>query len=205
MSADFLWPDKRFEALVGPVSRETGDKLHLYQSLLERWQKKVNLVSASTLPQVWNRHFLDSAQLIPHLPAHPVQIMDMGSGAGFPGLILAILTSHKLHLVESDMKKAIFLQEVARQAELDVTIHNKRIEAVDPFGVEVLTARALAPLKKLLSLSQQHHHATVQALFLKGRDVQSEIDDISTHDGLEIRLYPSITDPDARIVHLTGF
>jgi len=115
MSADFLWPDKRFETLVGPVSRETGDKLHLYQSLLERWQKKVNLVSASTLPQVWSRHFLDSAQLIPHLPDHPVQIMDMGSGAGFPGLILAILTSHKLHLVESDTKKAIFLQEAGSE------------------------------------------------------------------------------------------
>ena len=126
------------DALAGQidVSRETMDRLAAYVALVEKWQQRVNLVSASTLPDIWMRHIWDSAQLAPLVPASTGRILDVGSGAGFPGLILAALCDAELHLVESDQKKAVFLQTVTRETGIRAIVHNKRIESLPPISAD---------------------------------------------------------------------
>ena len=134
------------------VSRETIDRLKTLEALLRRWQKRVNLVAASTLDDIWGRHFLDSAQLISHIPAHfdakrKKITVDIGSGAGFPGLILALLGVQPLHLVESNHRKAVFLSEAVRELNLDAFVHAERAELVAremESQAGLVTARALA-------------------------------------------------------------
>ena len=139
------------------VSRETLERLERYAALLEKWNRAINLVARGSLVDLWRRHMLDSAQLWPLLPVareRPRRILDLGSGAGFPGLVLAIMGvpegSVEVHLVESDEKKATFLREAARIAEAPVTLHVQRIESLAPFPVDAVTARACAPLPRLL-------------------------------------------------------
>src|SRR6185369_225024 len=134
------------------VSRETISALETYAGLLRKWQKAINLVSGATLDDVWRRHFLDSAQLLPLIPEGDGHITDLGSGAGFPGLVLALLSGRPTHLVESDQRKAAFLGEVARATGCAgrVQIHAARVEALKPWGAAVITARALADLTQLL-------------------------------------------------------
>ena len=132
------------------VSRETIARLAEYLAILVKWQAKINLISSKTLPDAWRRHILDSAQLTSFLPTTASHILDIGSGAGFPGLVLSIVTPHRVTLVESDQRKAIFLRTVIRELNLTADVINERIETVAPVGASIVTARALAPLQRLL-------------------------------------------------------
>jgi len=195
-------------ALRFQVSRETLERLNLYESLLRRWQPAVNLVASATLPQFWGRHFADSAQLAPLIPESARTLADLGSGAGFPGLVLAIMMLGKglnrVILVESDTRKAAFLREVARQTSTPVEILSIRIEQfatqTKVGAVDVVTARALAPLDRLLALAAPLFGAETVGLFLKGRDAQAEIEAARKQWSFEVSLVPSVTDARASTV-----
>lgn len=177
-------------------------RLALYGDLLERWQKRINLVGPDTIPSLWSRHFLDSAQLFPLLPHHTHRLVDMGCGAGFPGLVLAVMGASDVHLIESDARKCAFLREVARVTETPVTIHNARIEAVAPLGAAVVTARALAPVEKLLGWAHRHLTEGGQCLFLKGRGVDDELTRAAKEWNIAAQRVPSLSDPSGTILHL---
>lgn len=184
------------------VSRETEAKLEIYVSLLEKWQQRINLVSSKTLPCIWQRHILDCAQLTTHLPAKRGRIMDIGAGAGLPGLVLAILTEFEVHLVESDTKKVAFLRTVLAEVGVRATIHHSRIEELPYLNIDIITARALAPLSKLMQLTQIQDHPGLSYLFLKGKGVNEELTELSSSLKLKVIFYPSITDQDASIIYL---
>ncbi|MEC8765809.1 MAG: 16S rRNA (guanine(527)-N(7))-methyltransferase RsmG [Pseudomonadota bacterium] len=193
------------EALAGQidVSRETMDRLTAYVALVEKWQQRVNLVSASTLPDIWMRHIWDSAQLALLVPAGTGRILDVGSGAGFPGLVLAALCDAELHLVESDQKKAVFLQTVIRETGVRAVVHNRRIESLPPIGADIVTARALASLDRLLELLEVQLVPGVRCLFLKGARAEVELATLDTRSDIIRRLHPSLTNPEAFVVDLT--
>ena len=192
------------EALAGQidVSRETMDRLAAYVALVEKWQQRVNLVSASTLPDIWMRHIWDSAQLAPLVPASTGRILDVGSGAGFPGLVLAALCDAELHLVESDQKKAVFLQTVIRETGIPAIVHNRRIESLPPIGAGIVTARALASLDRLLELLEAQLLPGTRCLFLKGAQVEAELAALDIRSDIIRRLHPSLTNPEAYVVEL---
>lgn len=189
------------------VSRETLDRLRLYAARLATWNRAINLVARTTLDDVWRRHFLDSAQLLPLLPPppadRPLVLLDLGSGAGFPGLVLAILGAGEVHLAEADARKAAFLREVARETATEITLHPGRIEALVPFPVDVVTARALAPLPRLLPLAAPFLAPGGAGLFLKGRTVDAELTDAAKSWMMATDLIMSRTDADGRILRLT--
>jgi len=184
------------------VSRETEVKLEIYVRLLEKWQQRINLVSSKTLPYIWQRHILDCAQLASHLPTRLGRIMDIGAGAGLPGVILAILTECEVHLVESDSKKVAFMHTALAETDVQATIHHARIEELPHLDIDVITARALAPLSKLLQLTQTQDHPGLSYLFLKGKGVNQELTDLSTSTTLTAVSYPSITNQDSTIIYL---
>jgi 16S rRNA (guanine527-N7)-methyltransferase len=197
-------PIKRDEGIIDQlnVSRETSEKLAAYLVLLEKWHLKMNLVSTSTLPDAWRRHILDSAQLAPYLPQLPSHIMDIGSGAGFPGLVLAIITGHKVTLVESDTRKSIFLRTVICELNLTAEVVNQRVESLPPLGAKIITARALAPLDRLLGWLDQHLDAAQKCLFLKGVSVQDELTALNSYPTIEHRVFPSISNADGVVLEL---
>lgn len=190
------------------VSRETLGRLLAYAALLQQWQRTINLVAPSTLPDIWSRHFADSAQLLALAPPEARAWLDLGSGAGFPGLVLAILLAEhgqaKMALIESDTRKAAFLGEVARQTGVPVDIYPERIERsatqAKLASADVITARALAPLPRLMELAAPYFSPTTVGLFLKGRDVEAEVEAAGKSWSFEGTLQPSLTDPDGRIV-----
>ncbi len=192
---------EQFQAKTG-VSRETLDRLTVYAELLVRWQARINLVGPDTIPSLWQRHLLDSAQVFPILPQPVHRLVDMGCGAGFPGLVLAVMGVADVHLIESDARKCAFLREVARLTETKVTIHNARIEAVPPLGADVVTARALAPLEKLLGWAERHLLPEGHCVFLKGRGVEDELTTASKEWIISSERFPSQTDPSGTILHL---
>lgn len=158
------------------VSRETIHRLETYARMLEEWNQKFNLVAKSTIPEMWQRHFLDSAQLLKYLPENKVlTIADMGSGAGFPGLVISIMSRHKVHLIESTGKKASFLQAVISELGLDAIVHNKRIEDIGNLRADVVTARALKALPELLALTKQLIKKDSFCVFLKGQNLDAEL------------------------------
>jgi 16S rRNA (guanine527-N7)-methyltransferase len=189
------------------VSRETLALLSAYTALLEQWQLRINLVSPATLPDIWHRHILDSAQLVPYLPVVPArqrcQILDIGSGAGFPGLVLAILGAGDVQLVESDQRKAVFLQTVIRELGLSASVSNQRIETLPACQPDVITARALAALPKLMMLIKSQLHKGLTCLFLKGASVNEELTNFQTYSTMIPKLYPSVTNDNGVIVKLT--
>ena len=193
------------EALAGQidVSRETMDRLTAYVAMVEKWQQRVNLVSASTLPAIWLRHIWDSAQLAPLVPAGTGRILDVGSGAGFPGLVLAVLCDAELNLVESDQKKAVFLQTVIRETGIRAIVHNRRIESLPPIGADIVTARALASLDRLLELLEAQLVPGTRCLFLKGARAEVELAALDTRSDIIHRLHPRLTNPEAFVVDLT--
>jgi 16S rRNA (guanine527-N7)-methyltransferase len=190
-----------FQAKTG-VSRETLERLSAYAELLVKWQARINLVGPDTIPNLWQRHFLDSAQVFPILPQGIHRLVDMGCGAGFPGLVLAVMGVPDVHLIESDARKCAFLREVARVTGAAVTIHNARIEQVEPLGADVVTARALAPLDKLLGWAERHLLPEGHCVFLKGRGVEDELTLASKEWNISFERFPSQTDPLAAILHL---
>jgi 16S rRNA (guanine527-N7)-methyltransferase len=183
-----------------PVSRETLDRLSLYAELLIKWQARINLVGPATLPDLWRRHFLDSAQLAAHLPAGPV--LDLGSGAGFPGLVLAILGHGPVHLVESDQRKCAFLREAARLTGAEAVIHSQRIESLEKFPVAAVTARALASVAKLLEWAEPFLGPGTACLFLKGQRCDEELTEAAKQWHITIERIPSLSDPSGLILHL---
>lgn len=186
------------------VPRETLPKFERYAELLEEWQPKINLVGPRTIPELWTRHLLDSAQLYPLLPEGTVRLVDMGSGAGFPGLVLAMLGVPDVHLIESDQRKSIFLQHVSRETKTPVTVHNQRIEAAAPLAADVVTARALSALTELLPYTTRHLKPGGSALFLKGSTWEQEIRDAEANWVFHVKHSPSLTSPDGAIVRLDG-
>lgn len=191
-----------------PVSRETADRLDRFVELLLRWQRAVNLVAPSTLGQVWTRHIADSLQLLPLAP-DALRWLDLGSGGGFPGLVIACALADKtgaqVHLVESNKKKAAFLSEAARTLALPALVHPQRIAdfaSVFSESVDVVTARALAPLPELLGHAEPFMKKGAQGLFLKGEDVDAELTNAAKYWRLETVLIPSVTHARGRIVQV---
>ncbi|MEX1107900.1 MAG: 16S rRNA (guanine(527)-N(7))-methyltransferase RsmG [Dongiaceae bacterium] len=194
------------------VSRETdGDLVTIFDSyatLLAKWQVRINLVGPATLPDLWRRHFLDSAQLAPLIPATARTLVDLGSGAGFPGLVLAILRPDlQVRLIESDGRKAIFLAEAARAtlgpaAKDRVSILRARAESLDRAPADVVTARALAPLARLLDLAEPFLSADSLCLFPKGAEVAAELTEARKAWTMTLLEHPSRTDPRATILEI---
>ena len=155
----------------------------------------MNLIGRSTAAEVWHRHMLDSAQIMGHLPPATNTLVDLGSGAGFPGLVLAILGVPNVHLIESKGKKAVFLQEAVAAIDLPVTVHNARIEALAPFEADVVTARALAPLDKLIGYGQRFAGPKTRHIFLKGQHIGDELTNAHKIWKMQVDRKPSTSDP----------
>ena len=193
------------------VPRETIHRLTRYAELLSHWQGRTNLVAPSTLPALWSRHFTDSAQLRALAPKARLWL-DLGSGAGFPGLVVAILEAGRLdfrmHLVESNRKKCAFLAEVARQTKTAVDIHPMRIEdlaeSAQSLTPDVVSARALAPCPRLFDLASPFFGPATRGLFLKGREAEAEIEAAKADWDFAVRLHRSLTSPDSHIVEITS-
>jgi 16S rRNA (guanine527-N7)-methyltransferase len=193
------------------VPRETIHRLTRYAEILEHWQKRTNLVSPSTLPVLWSRHFADSAQLCGLAPKARLWL-DLGSGAGFPGLVVAVIQAGRpdfhMHLVESNRKKCAFLAEVARETKASVDIHAMRIEELaecaQSLKPDVVSARALAPLPRLFELAAPFFGEGTKGLFPKGREAETEIAAARQEWEFAFRLSPSITANDSHIVEVTG-
>jgi len=185
------------------VPRETLDR---FAALLLRWNRTVNLISAKDESLLWDRHIGDSLQLATLMVPRPDRAIDLGSGAGFPGLILALATGVPFDLIEADKRKAAFLLEAARITEAPVQVHAARIEAVQIPPAPLITARALAPLPKLLSLAAPLLSPGGPCLFLKGANAKAELTHAATQWHMQVRSVPSRTIPDAcilRISHLS--
>ena len=190
------------------VSRETYDKFRVFEATLIKWQRSINLISKSTIKDIWFRHLLDSAQLYPFISNIKGNIFDFGSGAGFPGLVLAIMGHKKICLVESDQKKCTFLREVAMLCEIEVSIFNTRIENLEYKDVYLIMSRALAPLSKLIDYvelfidkSPSNKKLFPNMLFLKGKSYKKEISDLHKNKNLFFYEYPSLTDKYGKILY----
>ena len=172
---------KRVNLLPGlNVSRETFLRLKEYEKLLFKWNAKINLVSRSTLDNFWNRHVLDSAQFLSSVGEKAGKWVDLGSGGGLPGLVVAILSDeiepvNKLFLVEADVRKAVFLKTVCRELGLKVEVYNNRIEELPPMSANIVSARALAPLKTLCLYAKNHLEKDGVAVFAKGENWKAEL------------------------------
>jgi 16S rRNA (guanine527-N7)-methyltransferase len=192
------------------VSRETTERLELMVSELQRWQNIKNLVGPGTLDHIWTRHIEDSLQLYSYRESAQ-SWLDLGSGAGFPGLVLAIAgreTNLAVTLVESNSRKCAFMRHVARVTETPVTIHEKRLEQVIPGlvgTVDIVSARALASLDRLLDWTAPLLKAGTTGLFPKGRDLQSELTEARKTWTFDTDILPSRTDSEAGIIRITSF
>lgn len=194
------------------VSRETAERLEVYASLLAKWQKTINLVAPNTIGDLWHRHFADSAQLLACAPQVPLRWLDLGSGGGFPGLIVGCVLAERpgsrLTLIESDGRKSAFLREVVRQTALStilpVDIITDRIEntanSTRVGAVDVISARALAPLDRLLGWCEPYFGSESVALLPKGRGIDEELAVARQIWDFEFDLVPSMTSEDGRIV-----
>lgn len=194
---------EEFRAATG-VSRETVDRLGAYLALIGKWQRAINLVAAASLKDAWRRHLLDSAQLYPLIPPTAATLVDLGSGAGLPGLVLSILAQGEgrvvaVNLVESDGRKAAFLATAARELGLTgVTVHASRAEDLAATGrlhAEIVTARALAPLERLLALARPFLVPGGRCLFLKGERVDDELTAVQQSWRIRVDRIPSRSDP----------
>ncbi len=178
------------------VSRETLERLKIYAEMLTKWQRRINLVGPSTIDILWKRHFADSLELREHALSGVKNWLDIGTGAGFPGLVIAACGEQEnlhINLVESNAKKCAFLREVSRRIEAPVTIHNCRIEAIDSQAIQamslgVVTARALAPLDLLLKLAEKPLEYGAVGLFPRGQDVEDELTACSKYWKMETRI-----------------
>lgn len=191
------------------VSRETSERLRAYAALLEKWNPAINLVSRSTIPALWTRHFLDSAQLLPIAPDTARTWLDLGAGGGFPGLVLAILAAEqrpelKFTLVESDARKSAFLLKVVAETGIGAKIETARAESLPPQAAEVLSARALAPILRLLPLAQQHLAEGGICLFPKGANHSAELDAALASWTFRVQKHPSRTEETGVILEIGG-
>jgi len=188
------------------VSRETLGRLKLFAGLLEDWNARLNLVSANSLPDIWRRHIWDSAQLADLIPPEATSLVDLGSGAGFPGLVLAIILrtrgAVRTVLYEATTKKCSFLAEAAARTGAPVEIRNGRIEKADHEPFDVLTARACAPLEKLLGYAQAFQGPETINLFLKGQSIAVELTEARKSWNMKALRHPSRSDPSGVILEV---
>ena len=198
--------DREAALALVPVSRETQARLDRFVATLLTWQRRINLIAPTTIAELWTRHVADSLQLVPLAPSARVWL-DLGSGGGFPGLAigcaLADSPGAQIHLIESNGKKAAFLREAVRVTGAPAIVHQARIEQMETrldARIDVVTARALAPLAELLVLSEPWLKKGAQALFLKGQDIGVELTEASKYWTIEAVITPSQTDPRGRIV-----
>jgi 16S rRNA (guanine527-N7)-methyltransferase len=208
LRSSVLAADKAAALSLIPVSRETEERLDRFVALLEEWQAKTNLVAPSTLPNLWTRHVADSLQLLPLVPSAKIW-MDLGSGGGFPGIVLACALSGisgvSVHLVERNSKKAAFLREALRVTSAPGIVHLSGIEdTVDRFAgrIDCVTARALAPLHQLIGFAEPLVTKGAKALFLKGQDVEAELTEATKYWNVKSHLHASRTGGQGWIVEL---
>lgn len=182
------------------VSRETQKNIRIYAGLLRKWQKKINLVSETTLPDLWGRHFYDSYQLKKLFDLSRVensdenlQILDIGSGAGFPGLLLSMLDLGTFHMVESNGKKSTFMRQVIRETNCKAIVHTARAEELPPFPVDYIISRACASLDKLFDLGRNFIRQDTICLFLKGQIADQEIEQARANWSFEIEKFTSVS------------
>ncbi|MGH6859998.1 MAG: 16S rRNA (guanine(527)-N(7))-methyltransferase RsmG [Phyllobacterium sp.] len=203
------WREKRLRESLPHVSRETVEDLLAFEELFRKWSKAINLASPSTLDHLWERHIVDSAQLLGLAP-DARHWLDLGSGGGFPGVILAILLKQssgaRVDLVESNSKKAAFLRTALGKANAPASVHAIRIEAAWPDikNPAIVTARALAPLKDLFGLAQPWLTAGATALFQKGRDYRREIDESRDVWSFDLVEHQSVVDRDSVILQVSN-
>lgn len=193
-----------FQELMG-VSDGVLERLETYVALLRKWQPKINLVGGRSLKDVWRRHILDSAQLGPLLPAAGGVVADIGSGAGFPGMVLAITGDHgkaEIHLIESSERKCAFLGEVNRMTQTGATIHHCRVENLPELKADVITARGVASMEKLLLYANPMLKKGGQCLFLKGKKWQEELTEAKKNWIIKESLIPSLSEPSGMVVKL---
>lgn len=189
------------------VPRETQDRLDAYAALLRKWQARLNLVGPATLPDLWTRHFHDSAQLLPLVAAHrpdglPAHWLDMGAGAGFPGLVIAIMGGGPVELVESDRRKCAFLNQVIRETHAPARVHARRLETLALSAVDIITARAFAPLDRLLGYAAPFCGPTTEIWLLKGKDAEGELTRARQCWTFDCESYPSATGQGGRILRI---
>ncbi len=194
---------KQIEQLVQPAR----DILKTYEATLLKWQKAVNLVSSNSLNNIWERHILDSAQLYSYLPENAKILVDMGSGAGFPALVIAVLNQilngplEEIYLIESDIKKCIFLRETARVLGVNVHVLNERLENIQGIQADVITSRALARIDKLIAYGRPFVHEKTIFLLPKGENIQDEL--TQNKINCQIDIFASQTDDKGCIVKLS--
>ena len=192
------------------VSRETWDRLLAFEAMVRHWNPAINLVSRSSLVDLWSRHIHDSAQLFQFCPSTAHSWVDVGSGGGFPGIVVSILAKERLPdlrvtLVESDLRKATFLRQVVRTLQLSADIQSQRIEVLTSLQADVLSARALAPLADLLAIAEQHLKPAGIAIFPKGERHAEEIAAARQAWDADIETHPSQSQPDAAILIIKRF
>ena len=197
-----LSPEK-FRELAG-VTEACLARLETYAAMLVQWQHHVNLVSTASLADIWRRHFLDSAQLHGLMPVAARTVVDLGSGAGFPGLVLAIMGGPTVHLVESNGRKCAFLGEVNRATDAGAVIHNTRVADLEPLTSDVVTARAFAPLPRLLGAAQPLLAEDGMCLILKGRKVNEELTESAKTWIMRTTRFDSSSSPSGTILKLEG-
>ncbi|MBN1783402.1 MAG: 16S rRNA (guanine(527)-N(7))-methyltransferase RsmG [Alphaproteobacteria bacterium] len=188
------------------LSQNHKDKLLAFQALVLKWQKKINLIGKTTINDIWDRHILDSVQLQNYLPEKQTPVLDLGSGGGFPGIVLSIL-GYKVTMVESDHRKAIFLQESIRQLGLDAKVLIERVEELDPAVLPengYITARAFAPLDRMLEWIEPFFKKNPTMVLLKGQTAEEEIEKALKAVIFDYKIDKSITSPQGKIVTLKG-
>lgn len=190
------------------VSRETLDKLAVFADLLARWNRTARLVSPSTLGSIWHRHMLDSAQLLDHIPEEAGKVVDIGTGGGFPGLVLSIIAAERrphtrFVLVDGNARKCEFLREVCRRTGTGAEIRDVRDNELEPQRADVVTARAVAPLGRLLGMTNRHLSEGGICVFLKGREVATEIESAAKSWRFGVTAAPSRTDGCGRVLLIT--
>lgn len=185
------------------VAPEIIARLKIYNRLLSEWNSAINLVSSDTLKDTWSRHFLDSAQLLPLIPPDTASLADIGSGAGFPGLVLAIMGVDGVTLIERDTKKAGFLRTVAGETGTKIEILNVDVASIERRSFDVITTRAVAELSELLKMAEKLLKPSTICLFLKGKNLDPELAKAQKLWAMNLRRMPSASDPEGILLRLT--
>jgi 16S rRNA (guanine527-N7)-methyltransferase len=204
MTLPLLKDDTALRAAALGVSRESWLRVAHFVDLLLTWQKSINLISPASIPDIWERHVLDSLQLLPLLPRHAAVVVDLGSGSGFPALPLAIASGLTFHLYESNNKKAAFLREALRVTGCKGVVHTERLEGKTVVAprADVVTARALAPLETLLEWAGPFMQNGAQAMFHKGQDVEQELTQAQKYWRIQFTKHQSLTDSQGIILQV---
>jgi len=189
------------------VSRETLNGFYEYETLLSKWNEKINLVSKNTLVDIWERHFLDSGQIIKHVEVSGKRWVDVGSGAGFPGLVVALLLRDRkidcdLVVVEKNSKKVFFLNEVIRKLNLSVEVVNDKIDNLEPLNADILTARAFSELNNLIEIAFRHRKKEGICLFLKGENYRIELDKTLNYWFFDYDIVDSLSSSSGKIIRV---